>query len=192
VKERYNILFAAFAITFIIASIFSVYADSSNSSNLTNSTDSTNVTKEVTKSAAVQSMDSSIALSVDLTSVDLGKWPADGARHTKSSATTVTVSPNWDGHGYLYVRASDNFANKNKDTIALNNFQFKLNRAAWFYDNTDIQTFSTNNLYISYYPALKWDIYTFTYVMNYYITIPVGTAGGKYSTQVIYTIIPEE
>lgn len=195
-EEKYNILFAALIIAFISVSILCVYADDSNSSNSTNnSTNSTNVTKKVTKGAIVQPMStSSTSIQVTPQEVNMGPWNADGTQHIISNAATVKVhaEAGWFSRkdGYLYVRASGNFVSSTNpsSTISLGNFQY---RCPGYVDT--MTTFSTTDYPIyHYYPDIYFPLLglygsDYTFNMNYYLTIPVGTEPGIYSTTIIYT-----
>ena len=179
-KERYNILFAVFSIVFIITSIFSVYADSSNSSNATNITNTTNVTKNVTKSAVVKPMSiGDVSIVVTPQNIDLGPLAADGSEHAYSGATNVTVNTSLIVSGTFSVRATGNFIS-GSNTIPLNNFKYTCP------GDINVETpFTTSNQLIDDY-SWNWE-WNHKYIMNYYLTIPINTNPGTYSTTIIYT-----
>lgn len=181
-KERYNIIFVVFAITFVIASIFSVYADSSNSSNSsnsTNSTNSTNITKNASKSIVVQPM--SILPDVEATpsTVNFGNLTADGTEYNFTRVTTVTVS-SLVGSGGLYISASGDFTS-GTNRIALNNFKYS---GQYSGGTISKKAFTTGNELLKSYSGL---FHSETVYMDYYITVPEGTEPGTYTTTITYT-----
>jgi hypothetical protein len=183
VKERYNIIFAVFAVIFVIASIFSVYADSSNSSNLTNSTNTTNITRNLTPDAIIQPMSLSTSISVTPPTADFGTLDADGAEHTLTNAAVVQVNASnfiFGGDGTLSVRATGDFTS-GTNSISLSNFAYECQ------GNVTKTTFTTTNSPIDDYSPPFIGTIRNTYYMKYYLTVPVNTAPGTYSTTIIYT-----
>ncbi|OEC87099.1 MULTISPECIES: hypothetical protein [Methanobacterium] len=179
-KESYNILFAVFSIIFIVASIFSVYADSSNSSNSTNTTNTTNVTRNLTGNAVVQPMSIWVSVSETPTTINFGSLNADGTEHTYTSATNVTVSA-IGLSASLYTSVGGNFVSSS-DTIPVSNFKYSCSDASPAISKTSFTTTPTLVDTFSYFL-----VNTKTYRMNYYLTVPVNTQPGTYSTTVIYT-----
>ncbi len=175
-KERYNIIFMAFIIVFITVNILSVYADSSNSSNSTNGTNSTNVTK----SAVVKPMSiGDVSIVVTPQNIDFGPLAADGSEHAYSGATNVTVNTSLIISGTFSVRATGNFIS-GSNTIPLTNFKYTCP------GSINVETpFTTSNQLIDDY-SWNWE-WNHKYIMNYYLTIPINTNPGTYSTTIIYT-----
>ena len=182
-KDRYNILFAVFSIIFIVASIFSVYADSSNSSNVTNSTNSSNITKNITKNAIIQPMSLSTSISVTPPTANFGTLDADGTEHSLTNAAVVQVNASnfiFGGDGTLSVRATGDFTS-GTNSIPLSNFAYECQ------GNVTKTTFTTVNSPINDYSPPIIGTVRNTYYLKYYLTIPVNTAPGTYSTTIIYT-----
>ncbi len=185
-RERYNILFAAFVITFIIASIFSVYADSSNPSNLTNSSENSTYSTSKTNMASnaiIQPDALFISVTVTPSTIDLGNLAADGISNYYSEATTVVVEGAIGTRVKLFVNAGGNFKSVNGE-IPLSNFRYSC------YDADPVRSetqFSTQNTLIDnfYFDNVLYD--SKTYHMNYFFTVPVGTNYGTYSTKITYT-----
>ena len=174
----------AFSMIFIIASIFSVCAVSSNSlnsSNVTNSTNSTNVTKSVTNNAVIQPMSVFISLDVSPTAVTVTNLMADGTE--RSIGTTTAHVQSWLGSGNLYVSSSGDFISST-DNIPLSNFKFECTNSNPVVNK---RSFTTSDYSISRYSSGLLTPYDYTYNINYYLTVPVGTAPGTYTTTITYT-----
>lgn len=176
-KEGYNIFLVILILTVITISILSVSADDLNSSNVT--TNSTNVTKNVT-SKAIQPMSIWVSVNVNPSTIDFGNLAADGTTHSYTSATNVTVGA-IGTTASLYVNASGDFKN-GTNTIPLSNFAYGCP------DSDPVITqnqFATTNTLIDSFSYFI--ISSKTYHMNYFLTIPVNTNSGNYSTTITYT-----
>jgi hypothetical protein len=125
-------------------------------------------------------------------SVDFGNRIADGLETPYTSASQIDASgseffPQGDDLN-LYVRASGDLSSGTY-SIPLNNLKYN------GFSNSSLPktSFTTNNARIQSWP-LGTGFYgsvSQTVYGNYYLTIPMGTAGGTYNTTIIYTVILE-
>ncbi len=183
-KELLKIFSVLFFISLITFSGMNVFAEDlassnhMNDTNITNTTNGTNTT--VTSNAIVQPM-TATGLTVTPTSINLGVWPSDGIEHTYTSVTNVTVTA-WGLTGNLTVRASGDFIS-GTNRIPLNNFKYDcpgyINSKTSF---TTVDSIIDDYTYLIYYHT--------TYTMDYYLTIPIGTTPGTYSTNITYAAYP--
>ena len=183
-RELYSIFCVTLILVILTISMLSVSADNSNSSNITgNSTNSTNVTKNVTNSAGIRPMSLSTSILVTPQTADFGTLDADGAEHTLTNAAVVQVNASnfiFGGDGTLSIRATGDFIS-GTSSIPLSNFAYECP------GNVTKTIFTTTNSPIDDYSPPIIGTVRNTYYLKYYLTIPVNTVPGTYSTTIIYT-----
>ena len=179
-RELYSIFCVTLILVILTISMLSVSADNSNSSNITeNSTNSTNVTKN----AGIQPMSLGTSISVTPQTADFGTLNADGAEHTLTNAAVVQVNASnfiFGGDGTLSIRATGDFIS-GTSSIPLSNFAYECP------GNVTKTIFTTTNSPIDDYSPPIIGTVRNTYYLKYYLTIPVNTVPGTYSTTNIYT-----
>jgi len=183
-------ILATLLLFMIVIGLFAVSA-ANDSANITN--DSANITNDsinqtisdASFNAPVQPMAWFLGLTVTPRSVNLGTVVPDGAERTFTDVTTVRVQAfdPFGGSGSLYVRASGDFINSanTSQRIPLNNFQ--LSSLGY----VTKRPFTTTDQLIHHFSFRWW--YDNTYIMNYYLRVPLYTYPGIYSTTIIYTAI---
>ncbi|PKL66540.1 MAG: hypothetical protein CVV28_10370 [Methanobacteriales archaeon HGW-Methanobacteriales-1] len=192
--EFQNTFFILFIVVIIGSGLFFGSLTTSNSANDTNLTNnSSNKTNNTT--SGVTPMASGILPSVSLTvtsNVNLGVKLPDGLESSYPSVSRVDVSawelfPGGDDLN-LYVRASGNFIS-GANNIPLSNFKYN-----GFSNSALAKTsFTTTNTRVKSWPMGSGFIGSVddTVYGNYYLTVPMGTTGGTYTTTVYYTAILE-
>lgn len=176
-KDIKKMLFAVSLVLLILVSVLTVVADNNTTNNTTNLSlnNSTNIT--------VEPMSSRASVTVSPSTVNLGTLMPDGTEHSYTGISTVSITD----YGLifntnLYVRASGAFVNTAdpSSTIPLSNFK---------YDNPDTgskTSFTTSNTLVK-----SWTSFLYlsdTVRMNYYLTIPIFTGNGTYTTTITYSV----
>lgn len=192
--EFQNTFFILFIVVIIGSGLFFGSINTSNSANDTNITNnSSNKTNNTT--SGVTPLASGIFPSVSLTvtsNVNLGVRIPDGLESSYPSVSQVDVSgwelfPGGDDLN-LYVRASGNFIS-GSNNIPLSNFKYD------GFSNSGLAktSFTTTNTLVKSWPMGSGIVGSVsdTVYGNYYLTVPMGTTGGTYTTTVYYTAILE-
>lgn len=168
-------------------------SSSANDTNITNN--SSNSTNNTTKPIQLAASGISPQVSISVTSpVDLGTKLPDGLETSYSSIVQVNATGSeWltaaDDHLNLYVRSSGDFSNGSY-TIPINNLKYN-----GFSNSTLAKTsFTTTNALVRSWALEGSWLYRSVDVSvtgNYYMTVPLGTTGGVYTTNIYYTAIIE-
>lgn len=167
-------------------------SSSANDTNITNnSSNMTNDSVEIMPMASGYNPQVSISVS---SPINLGTEIPDGLENSYPSITQVNASAsqwftNADDSLNLYVRASGNFLS-GSETIPLVNFRYD------GYGNSTLPktSFTTTNARVQSWPLGGSWLYrsvSRTVNGNYYLTIPMGTPEGTYTTTIYYTAILE-
>ena len=190
-EELNNTILIVFIVLIVSLGAFFGSVATSSSANDTNVTNNTtnNTSKEIT--LAARGAFPSVSLDVT-SSVDLGTQVPDGSEISYPSFVQVNASawelfPQGDNLN-VYVRASGDFIS-GSNNIALSNFKYdgfsnsNLTKTSFTTTNTRIQSWPMGNGLVG---SITRSVYG-----NYYMTIPMGSAEGTYTTTIYYTAILE-
>lgn len=194
-EELKNTILIVFIVLIVsLGTFFGSMATSSsaNDTNITNnSSNKTNDSVEIMPMASGLAPEVSISVS---SPINLGTEIPDGLENSYPSITQVNASASeWltaaDDRLNLYVRASGNFLS-GSETIPLVNFKYN------GYGNSSLPktSFTTTNVRVQSWPlggSWLFRSVSRTVYGNYYLTIPMGTPEGTYTTTIYYTAILE-
>lgn len=194
-EELNNTILIVFIVFIVSLGAFFGSVATSSSANETNITN--NSSNKTNDSVVIMPMASGFSPQVSLSvssPINLGTEIPDGLENSYPSITQVNASASeWfttaDDRLNLYVRASGNFINGN-ETIPLANFKYD------GYGNSTLPktSFTTNNVRVQSWPlGGSWIFRSVSRTVygNYYLTIPMGSAEGTYTTTIYYTAILE-
>lgn len=188
-KELKNTILIVFIVLIVSLGAFFGSVATSSSANETNITN--NSSKINNNSSSITPMstgwDPQVSISVS-PSINLGNRIADGLESSHLSVTQVNAT----GSDFniqretlnLYVRATGDLSDGTY-TIPLNNLKYD------GFSNSSLPktSFTTTNARIQSWPleGFLWVSVSKSVYGNYYLTVPMGTASGTYSTTIIYT-----
>jgi hypothetical protein len=168
-------LLTIFILIAILSSLYFVSAEnSSNSSNQTNGT--VNITN-ISKNISQQNTSVSILIKSP-SSIDLGTRIPDGSEKSYDDIGSIDLSA--DNVSELSIKCDGDFvdAENSSNTIALNNFE---------YDGFGNSSLSKTPFTTSFQSVRSWQG-NITVPVNFYLTVPVGTRPGSYSTTIYYQV----
>lgn len=176
----------------IFSTFFSLGSVSSVNSTDQNITNQTNVS--MATQAQANGISPQVSISLTPTTLDLGTRIADGLDYSYLNRTQINVTgSDWDilvvnENLNLYVRSEGPFVN-GSNNILLNNFRYdgfsnsSLPKTAFTTSNSKVKSW---HLYGFLYDSVSDTVYS-----NYYLTVPLGTSPGTYTTTVYYTAMLE-
>jgi hypothetical protein len=180
-------------------------SSSANDTNVTNITNTSNVTRASSAVTALadpepSATDPDAAVSLEVTpSTNLGDRIADGSELSYPSVTQVNVTADettwrWEQLNdklNLYVKVTGDLISPS-DSIPLNNFKYdgfsnsSLSKTSFTTDYNKVKSWN-----FQYTNVLLWKTWSVSDSVNgnYYLTVPMGSAGETYTTTVYYLAI---
>jgi hypothetical protein len=169
-------LVVIFFVFTILSSLFFVTAQDINSSNITNQINKSTNLKSTNNTTLEK--DSVSILIKSPSDVDLGTRIPDGSEKAYINAVSLDLSADVDSDLSVKCDGDLSATDNPSNTISLNYFE---------YDGFDNASLSKRPFTTSYSHVKSWQG-NITVPINLYLTVPIGTKPGTYSTTIYYLV----